>query len=63
VSASIKTAEGFEDKHGFFEAFTQLFWKVAKENKALFQNFNLKHADGKITFTISVNMSKDEGVE
>lgn len=59
MSASIKTAEGFEDKHGFFEAFTQLFWKVAKEKDELFQNFNLKHADGKITFTISVNVPKD----
>lgn len=63
MSASIKTAEGFEDKHGFFETFTELFWKIAKDKPEMFQNFNLKHADGKITFTISVNVPKNEEIE
>jgi hypothetical protein len=61
LSATIKTAEGFEDKHGFFEALSKWSgWAVGREEGAPIPNFNLKHADGKLTLTMSMALPKEE---
>ena len=61
MNVSVKLAEGFEDKHGFFEAINNCqIWKVAREDGVPVPNFNLKFADGKLNFTMSMNLPKDE---
>jgi hypothetical protein len=61
MSVTVKLAEGFEDKHGFFEAFNNCsVWKAARDKNEPIPNFNVQFNDGKLNFTMSMKVPTDE---
>jgi hypothetical protein len=60
MSVAVKLAEGFEDKHGFFETFNNInVLQEARDNKELNRDFNVQFKDGKLNFNMSMKVPTD----